>query len=105
MLLEYTEINIYTINLEKGKQPSYGHNYSLGPVELETLKIYIKTNLAKDFIYPSKSLAGGLILFKKKLNKNFWLHINYWGFNNIIIKNWYLLPLISKFFHCLGHTE
>lgn len=38
MLLEYTEINTYTINLKEGKQPLYRPIYCLGLIELETLK-------------------------------------------------------------------
>ena len=49
-LPENTRINEHAIKLEEGKQPSFGSIYSLGPVELETLKTYIKTNLANGFI-------------------------------------------------------
>ena len=50
VLLERTKLNKYTINLEDGKQPPYGLIYSLGPIKLETLKIYIKTYLKTGFI-------------------------------------------------------
>ena len=50
MLLERTELNEHAINLEDGKQPSYGQIYSLGLVELETLKTYIKTHMKTGFI-------------------------------------------------------
>ena len=62
-LPELTELNQHAIELQDGKQPPYGPIYSLGPVELETLKTYIETNLANSFIRPSKSLAGAPILF------------------------------------------
>ena len=62
-LPEYTGINDHAIELKKGKQPFFGLIYSLGPVELETLKTYIETNLANGFIWPSKSPIGALILF------------------------------------------
>lgn len=38
-----TRINKYVIELEKDKQPLYRPIYSLGLVELETLKTYIET--------------------------------------------------------------
>ena len=60
---EHTGIKDHPIDLLDNKQPPYGPIYSLGPVELETLKIYIKANLASRFIRPSKSLASTLILF------------------------------------------
>ena len=49
-LSENTGINEYAIELEEDKQPPFGPIYSLGPVELETLKTYIETNLANNFI-------------------------------------------------------
>ena len=76
-LLENTEMNEYTIKLEEGKQLLFGLIYSLGPVELETLKTYIKTNLVNGFIYPSKSPAGATILFDKKLDGSLRLCIDY----------------------------
>ena len=61
-------INDHAIKLINGQQPLYGPIYSLGPVELETLKAYIETNLANGFIRPSKSSAGTFILFDRKSN-------------------------------------
>ena len=72
-----TGINKHAIELEEGKQQLFGKIYSLGPVELETLKIYIKTNLANGFIRPSKSPVREPILFDRKLNRSLWLCINY----------------------------
>ena len=102
---ENTSINEHTIERVKGKQPSYGPIYSLGLVELETLKAYIETHLKTGFIRPSKSLASILILFDKKLDGNLCLCVNYQGFNNLIIKNRYLLPLIGKFLEQLGRAK
>ena len=50
VLPERTELNEHAIDLEDGKQPPYGPIYSLGPVELETLKTYIETHLKTGFI-------------------------------------------------------
>ena len=49
-LPENTGINEHAIELQDGKQPLYGPIYSLGPVELETLKTYIQTHLKTEFI-------------------------------------------------------
>ena len=65
-------------------------------MELETLKAYIKTNLANSFIRPSKSPADAPILFDQKLDGFFWLWIIYQGLNNLTIKNQYPLPLIGE---------
>ena len=99
------EINTNAIDLEKGKQSPYGPIYSLRPVELEIFKTYIKTNLANDFICPSKSSAGAPILFDKKPNRSFCLCVDYQGLNNITIKNRYLLPSVSDSFDCLGRAK
>ena len=49
-LLKNTGINKYAIELQDGKHPPYGPIYSLKPVELETLKTYIRTHLKTRFI-------------------------------------------------------
>ena len=95
-LPEHTGINNHPINLIDDKQPPYGPIYSLGPVELETLKTYIETNLANGFIRPSKSPAGAPILFIRKKDGSLRLCIDYRGLNNLTIKNRYPLPLIGK---------
>ena len=86
-LPENTRVNKHAIEQEKDKQPTFGLIYSLRLVELETLKTYINTNLANNFIWPCKSFAGAPILFNKKPDKNLHLCVDYQGFNNITIKN------------------
>ena len=86
-LSKNTGMNEHTIKLEKSKQPLFGPIYSLESVKLETLKIYIKTNLANGFIRPFKSLARAPILFDKKPDESLRFYVDYWDFNNLIIKN------------------
>ncbi len=95
-LPEHTGINDHAIELVDDRQPSYGPIYSLGPVELETLKAYIKNNLVSDFIRPSKSPAGAVILFDKKPDDSLRLCVDYRGLNNLTIKNRYPLPLVRN---------
>ena len=95
-LPENTGINEHAIELEEGKQPPLGPIYSLGPMELKMLKTYIKTNLANSFIRPSKSPAGAPILFDRKPDGSFHFCVDYWGLNNITIKNRYPLSLIGE---------
>ena len=59
-------INDHAIKLVNDQQLPYRLIYSLRPLELETLKAYIKTNLANDFIRLSKSPARHPILFNRK---------------------------------------
>ena len=95
-LLKHIGINDHTNELVDGQQPPYGPIYNLGPVELETLKAYIKTNLANGFIRPSKSPAGAPILFNRKSDGSLRWCVNYRGLKNLTIKNRYPLPLIGK---------
>ena len=104
-LPENTGMNEHAIKLEEGKQPPFDPIYSLEPVELETLKTYIKTNLANGFIRPSKSPAGASIFLNKKPNGSFRLCVDYRGLNNITIKNQYPLPLIGELLDWLGRAK
>ena len=63
VLSNRSNINKQTIDPESDKQLLYKLTYSLGLVELENFKIYIKTNLANRFIQSSKSPAGASIFF------------------------------------------
>ena len=103
-LPQHTGINNHAIKLVDGQQPSHRPIYSLGPIELETLKAYIETNLANGFIRLSKSPTGVLILFDRKSNSFFWLCVNYRDLNNFMTKNRYPLPLIGKLLDRLGRV-
>ena len=104
-LPEHTRINDLIIELVDDQQPSYGLMYSLEPMELKMLKIYIKNNLANSFIRPSKSVVGTFILFDKKPDKSLRLYVNYQGLNNLIIKNRYFLLLVDKLLDQLGQAQ
>ena len=52
--------------------------------------------MEKGQIRPSKLLVGVPILFILKLDRTIRLYIDYYGLNKIIIKNRYLLLLVSK---------
>ena len=104
-LPENIGINEHTIKLKEGKQPPFESIYNLGPVKLETLKTYIKTNLANNFIRPFKSPAGALILFNRKPDRSLRLCVDYWGLNNITIKNQYPLPLIGELLDRLSRAR
>ena len=104
-LPENTGINEHVIKLQDGKQPPYGPIYSLGLVELETLKTYIEIYLKTGFIQPFKSPAGAPILFDKKPDGNLWLCVDYRGLNNLTIKNRYPLPLIGEALDRLGRAK
>ena len=84
---KYTKINNYTIELIDDQQSFYCLIYSLGSVNLEIFKIYIKNNLVNSFIRSFKSPTKAPIFFKKKLYKSLRLYVNYQKVNNPTIKN------------------
>lgn len=87
-LPEHSDINNHAIKPINSQQLPYKLIYSLRLVKLETLKAYIKTNLANKFIRLFKSPTRILILFEWKLDRFFRLYINYQGLNSLTIKNW-----------------
>ena len=100
-----TRINDHAIKFVDNWQSPYGPIYSLSPIELETLKAYIKNNLINGFIRPFKSLTRTLILFNKKPDGSLRLCIDYRGLNNLTIKNWYPLPLVGESLDQLGQAQ
>ncbi len=94
-------MNKHAIKLIEEKQPPYGLIYALSLVKLETLKAYIETHLKTEFIWSSKSSVGAPILFDRKPDSSFRLYVDYQDLNNLIIKNWYPLPLIREALDCL----
>ena len=81
-LPENIKMNKHAIKLEEGKQPPFRPIYSLGPIKLETLKTYIKTNLDNSFIYIFKSPIRVFILFDKKPDESLCFCVEYQDFNN-----------------------
>lgn len=95
----------HAIDLELGKDPLYQLLYWLSLKELEVLKEYIVSSLAKGWICKSKSLAGALVLFTLKKDGSLWLYVDYHGLNVIMIKNHYLLSLIGETINRLAKTK
>ena len=104
-LSEHMKINNHAIELVDDWQPSYGLIYSLGLVELKTLKVYIKNNLDNSFIKSFKSLAKASIFFNKKPNGSLRLCVDYQGLNNLAIKNCYPLPLVGELLDWLDWAQ
>ena len=84
------------IELLPGKEPLYRLIYPLSQTELAALRDFLEENLAKGFIRESKSPIGIPILFVPKKDSSLRLYIDYRGLNTIIVKNCYLLPLVTE---------
>ena len=63
---------------------------------MEKLRRYIEMNLKKGFIRLSLLSVNYPILFISKKDGTLWLYVDYHQLNNIIIKNRYVLSLISE---------
>lgn len=65
------------------------------------MESYLSESLAADLIRPSSSPAGAGFFFIKKKDGLLRPCIDYWGLNDITIKNRYPLPLMSSAFEVL----
>ena len=70
--------------------------YPLSPKKLEALETYLKENLAKGFISPSKAPFASPILFAVKPNGQLRLCVDYRKLNAITRRNSYPIPLIEE---------
>lgn len=72
--------------------------YKMDPRKLTELKVKLQELLDKEFIRPSNSAWGALILFVKKKDDTLRLYIDYRQLNKVTMKNRYLLPQIEDLF-------
>ncbi|XP_068115059.1 E3 SUMO-protein ligase KIAA1586 homolog [Hyperolius riggenbachi] len=86
------------IDLRYGCMPPRGHLYNLSGPEKFAMREYIKENLAKGFIRPSRSPAGAGFFFVQKKDGCLRPCIDYRGLNKINVNNRYPLPLIDDLF-------
>src|SRR5258706_11139137 len=66
---------------------------------------FLRENLANGHICPSKSLIGAPVFFIKKKEGSLHLVQDYWKLNEIMIKNSYLLLLVSDMLTRLRNVE
>ena len=86
----------HKIELKEGFQPKSFKTYNLTPKEQKELDAFLKENLEKGYIRPSKSLMATLFFFVKKKDGKLQPCQDYRYLNEWTIKNAYPLPLISE---------
>lgn len=86
----------HAIDLKEGTQPPFRPIYPLSKIQMEALRDYLDSSLAKGWIRPSQSSAGAPILFVPKGDGGLRLCVDYRGLNEITHKNRYPLPLIAE---------
>jgi len=90
----------HAIDIQAGKEPSWGPIYTPSEEELSVLEEYIKEMLDQGKIHPSKSPAGAPILFVPKPHgRGQQLCVDYLGPNEVTIMNRRPLPLMNDLQH------
>ena len=85
----------HAVKLIPGEKASNCKVYPLAPTEQKELDQFLKENLETGWIHLSKSPMASPVFFIKK-DSTLWLVQDYWALNAMMVKNKYLLPLISK---------
>ena len=84
------------IKLEDRISPPFSPIYSHSQSELKSLHEFLDEHLTMDFICPSQSLGGALVLFACKKDNSLQLCIDFHSLNKIMKKDHYPLPHISN---------
>jgi hypothetical protein len=92
----------FPIHLLPNSTPPFSKVYSLTVDERNAMKQWIKENLEKGFIRPSKSPFGAPCFFVKKKNGELRLCVDYRRLNAITVKNRNPLPLIVDLIRSLS---
>ncbi len=104
ILLELRRKN-YVIKFQDNKELSFMTLYKFSQNELAILRRYLDNALVKDQIKHLVLLANVSILFVLKLSNKLRLCVDCRDLNAIIIKNCYLLLLITKTLNCLCEAK
>jgi hypothetical protein len=88
----------FAIDLMPTAEPVSRTLYRMAPAELKELKEQLQELLTQGFIRPSVSPWGTLVLFVKKKDGTLRMCIDYWGLNDLTIKNKYPLPRMDELF-------
>ena len=95
----------HAIDLRKGFVPKKRKIYSLSRVEREEVQEFVKDQLRKGYIRPSKSLQTLLVFFVLKKDGKKRMVQDYRYLNSWTIKNNYLLPLILDLVDSTGKKK
>nr|GEW18932.1 putative reverse transcriptase domain-containing protein [Tanacetum cinerariifolium] len=72
--------------------------YRLASSEMKELSDHLQELSDKGFIRPNSSHLGAPVLFVKKKDGSFWMCIDYWELNKLMVKSCYPLPRIDDLF-------
>ena len=95
----------HIIDLREGFVPKKGKIYLLSRVEREEVQEFVKDQLRKRYIRPSKSPQMSLVFFVPKKDGKKRMVQDYRYLNSWTIKNNYSLPLISDLIDSIGKKK
>ena len=95
----------HAIDLREGFVPKKGKIYPLLRVEREEVQEFVKDQLRKGYIRPSKSPQMSLMFFILKKDRKKRMVQDYWYLNSWTVKNNYLLLLISDLIDSIGKKK
>ena len=88
--------------MREGFVPQKGKVYPLSREEREEVREFVKEQLRKGYIQPSKSPQMAPVFFVEKKDRKKQMVQDYRYLNKWMIKNNYLLPLISDVLENIG---
>ena len=86
----------HAIDLKEIFKPQKKRIYPLSKNERKKVQKFMEDQLRKGYIRPSKSPQMSLVFFVKKKNGSKQMVMDYYNLNDQIVKNNYLLPLITE---------
>jgi len=92
----------HAIDMKEGFMPKKRKVYSLSREEREEVKEFVKEQLRKEYIRPSKSPQTALVFFVGKKDEKKRMVQDYQYLNEWMVKNNYLLLLISDILENIG---
>jgi len=92
----------HAIDLKETFKPQKGRIYPLSKNEREEVQNFVEDQLRKGYIRPSKSPQTLPVFFVGKKDSSKRMVIDYCNLNNQIVKNNYLLPLITELIDNMG---
>ena len=92
----------HVIDVKERFVPRKGKVYPLSREEREEVREFVKEQLRKEYIWPSKSLQTVLVFFVGKKDGKKQMVQDYRYLNEWTIKDNYLLPLISDVLENIG---
>src|SRR5258705_12114959 len=95
----------HAIELHPNAKLPRGRMFPLSPTEQKELDAFLRENLANGCICLLKSLIGAPVFFVKKKQGSLSLVQDYWKLNEIMVKNSYLLLLVSNILTRLHDAE